>query len=339
MPTRSGILAGGNWIVDHVKMIDVYPAQDALANIADESPSNGGGPFNLLADLARMGVSFPLQGVGLTGDDEAGRWIRERCDELRIDATRLTTTSEAPTSYTDVMTVRSTGRRTFFHQRGANALLGPEQFDLASSDARLFHLGYLLLLDRLDAPDAKHGTVAAALLAQAREAGFKTSIDLVSEDSGRFREVAGPSLRHSDYAVMNEFEAERLTGLDLRSGDRLDAANVRRAAARLKREGVGEWVVIHFPEGAIACGRDHETLGQGSVLLPPASIAGAAGAGDAFAAGLLFGLHEDVPIDQCLRYGVCVAAACLSHATTSGGVRPLADCQRLGDEFGYRPTP
>ena len=30
---RRGILAGGNWIVDRPKIIDVYPVQDSLANI------------------------------------------------------------------------------------------------------------------------------------------------------------------------------------------------------------------------------------------------------------------------------------------------------------------
>jgi hypothetical protein len=30
---RSGILAGGNWIVDHLKIIDAWPTQDALASI------------------------------------------------------------------------------------------------------------------------------------------------------------------------------------------------------------------------------------------------------------------------------------------------------------------
>lgn len=336
MTQRRGILAGGNWIVDHVKTIDVYPAQDALANILDESPSNGGGPFNLLADLSRMEVPFPLQGVGLIGDDAAGRWIHDRCDELRIDATRLATTSAAPTSYTDVMNVRSTGRRTFFHQRGANALLGPEHFDFAASDARIFHLGYLLLLDRLDEPDTEHGTVAAALLARAREAGFKTCIDLVSEDSDRFRVVVGPSLRHADYAVMNEFEAARCTGLEVRQGEQIDRNGVRRAAEALKKEGVAEWVVIHFPEGAIAVGEGDHWAIQGSVRLPSEQIAGAAGAGDAFAAGLLYGLHEGLPIEACLHHGVCVAAACLMDATTSAGVVPLADCLRLGDEHGFR---
>lgn len=37
---RSGILAGGNWIIDRPKIIDVYPAQDSLANILRETSSN-----------------------------------------------------------------------------------------------------------------------------------------------------------------------------------------------------------------------------------------------------------------------------------------------------------
>jgi hypothetical protein len=41
---RSGILAGGNWILDRTKIIDVYPVQDALANILAEMLCNGGGP-------------------------------------------------------------------------------------------------------------------------------------------------------------------------------------------------------------------------------------------------------------------------------------------------------
>jgi len=42
---RRGILAGGNWIVDRPKIIDVYPVQDSLANILRETSSNGGTPY------------------------------------------------------------------------------------------------------------------------------------------------------------------------------------------------------------------------------------------------------------------------------------------------------
>jgi sugar/nucleoside kinase (ribokinase family) len=71
-PERSGILAGGNWIVDRPKIIDVYPAQDTLANILQETSSSGGSPYNVLIDLARLKAPFPLEAVGLVGDDEAG---------------------------------------------------------------------------------------------------------------------------------------------------------------------------------------------------------------------------------------------------------------------------
>ena len=36
---RSGVLAGGNWIIDHVKTIDTYPALEQLANITQLEPS------------------------------------------------------------------------------------------------------------------------------------------------------------------------------------------------------------------------------------------------------------------------------------------------------------
>src|SRR5690606_11320852 len=117
---RSGILAAGNWIVDYTKIIDAWPAQDTLANIVQQTRSNGGSPYNILKNLARLGASFPLSAIGLVGEDEPGQWILDDCRQHGIDTRQLRTTHEAPTSYTDVMTVRSTGRRTFFHHRGSN---------------------------------------------------------------------------------------------------------------------------------------------------------------------------------------------------------------------------
>ena len=69
---RSGILAGGNWIIDQVKIIDVYPKHEQLANILDQSQGTGGSPYNELLDLAKMGASFPLERAGLVGQDTLG---------------------------------------------------------------------------------------------------------------------------------------------------------------------------------------------------------------------------------------------------------------------------
>ena len=67
-----------------------------------------------------------LQALGIGGQIYGARAdliILDDCVTHKIDTKHLKATAEAPTSYTDVMTVESTGRRTFFHQRGANALL------------------------------------------------------------------------------------------------------------------------------------------------------------------------------------------------------------------------
>jgi sugar/nucleoside kinase (ribokinase family) len=333
---RNGILAGGNWILDRTKIIDVYPAQDALSNILAETSCNGGGAYNVLVDLARLQAPFPLAAVGLVGDDAAGEYIRKDCQAHRIDTRQLHTSKGAPTSYSDIMTVKSTGRRTIFQRRGANAFLDASHFDFAQSDARIFHLGYILLLDGLDQRDPTCGTVAAAVLQRAQQAGFKTSVDVVSEDSNRFAAIVRPALRFCDYCILNEFEAERTTSIQIVREGRIDFDAARKAARELLAAGVREWVVIHFPAGAVAVGSDGRELVQPSINMPQARIAGTLGAGDAFAAGVLFGVHEGVPMDVALTYGVCAAAASLTDPNTSDGVKPLSECLRFAEEFGYR---
>ena len=334
--SRNGIIAGGNWIVDAVKMIDVWPQQDALANIFSTTKGSGGSPFNILVDLALLGATFPLSGTGLVGDDDNGRWIFDLCAKHGIETSQLRKTADAPTSFTDVMTVKDTGRRTFFHARGANALLDAAHFDFTSTNARVFHLGYLLLLDKLDAPSSTHGTVAAEVLAKAQAAGLKTSVDCVSEDSDRFPKIVMPVLKHVDYCIMNEFEAGRCTGRRVRKNERIDPIQLRGTMQVLLDAGVRERVVVHYPEGGCALGRDGKWNEHHSVKLPPGYVKGAAGAGDAFAAGVLLGWHDDKPIAEQLRYGVCAAAANLSEETCTGGLKPLDDCLQLGARFGFR---
>ncbi len=339
MSARAGILAGGNWITDQVKVIDSWPPQDALATILEQSSGNGGAPYNVLKDLAKLGVTFPLAGIGLVGDDENGRAILADCAAYRIDTAQLRIVPGAATSYTDVMTEQGTGRRTFFHRRGANALLAPVNFDFSETRAKIFHLGYLLLLDRLDEIDASGQPRSCAVLAAAQRAGLKTSIDVVSESSERFGRIVLPALAHADYCFVNDFEAERLTGIPLRRHGVLEGGAVIRAAQKLIEAGVREWVFVHAAEAAYARAATGEGHWQPSVEIAPADIQGAAGAGDAFAAGVLLGLHECRAVTECLKLGVAAGAAALFHVTCSEGVRPAADCLALGAKYGYRPLP
>jgi sugar/nucleoside kinase (ribokinase family) len=335
--SRSGLLAAGNWIIDQVKMIDVYPRREQLANIRGQSQGTGGSPYNVLINLARLQAPFPLTGAGLVGNDNLGRVILEDCKQHSIDTHYLKPTPLAPTSFTDVFTEESGGHRTFFHHRGANALWNGADLNFKKTKARIFHLGYLLLLDAMDASDPKFGTKAAALLHAAQEAGLKTSIDVVSEDSDRFPRIVSPALKYVDYCILNEIEAGKTTGFKMREADgRLNTISLRHAAGALLQGGVREVVVIHFMEGGFIRTRKGEDFWQPSLNLPSKHIAGTAGAGDAFAAGVLMGLHEGWDLQRCLLTGTCAAAASLSHPTCTGGVKSLPAALKLARRFGFR---
>ena len=336
MNPRNGILAGGNFIIDHVKMIDAWPEQDMLASITSETSSNGGGPYNVLKDLAAMQVPFPLSAAGLVGQDAHGAWIINDCQQAGIDTTQLHRTTEAPTSYTDAMTVAGTGRRTFFHQRGANALLGAQHFDFSRTQARLFHLGYLMLLDEMDREIPGEGTVAAHVLRAARAQGLITSVDIVSTENPRFRLIAEAALPHTDHLVINEIEAGKIVGLHLRQGSRIDLSACKEAARRLIQLGVRQQAVIHFIDGAVTADAEGQITMQGSLQLPPGYIVGATGAGDAFAAGYLCGVHEGWSTERSLELAMCAAAVCLTDPTPSRGLRPLEECLILAGEFQAR---
>jgi sugar/nucleoside kinase (ribokinase family) len=160
----------------------------------------------------------------------------------------------------------------------------------------------------------------------------------VSEDGNRFAAVVSPALKYCDYCVLNEFEAGKTAGFKIRGADgKLDTVSLKHAAGALLQMGVKEVVVIHFPEGAFARTRKGEDFWQSSLNLPPKYIAGTAGAGDAFCAGVLFGLHESWDLGKSLRAGVCAAAASLSHPTCTEGMRDLDSCLALAKK--YRPRP
>ncbi len=176
------------------------------------------------------------------------------------------------------------------------------------------------------------------MLAAAQAAGLKTSVDVVSEDSDRFAKIVGPALKHVDYCILNEIEAGKTTGFKIRQADgRLDTVALRHATGALLQQGVREVVVVHFPEGGFARTRTGEDVWQASLKLPANYIAGTAGAGDAFCAGVLLGLHEGWELSRCLKTGVCVAAASLADATCTAGVKSLSTCLALGKKYGFRP--
>ena len=337
---RRGIVCAGNWIVDHVKIVDRLPGRGMLGNILSETPASGGAPFNVLVDLGKMGTEFPLAGAGVIGNDSGRDFIRSICEPLKIDISRLTVMEGMATSYTDVMSEAGSGVRVFYHYRGANARFVPEHVQTRELPFRIFHLGYLLLLDGMDKPDPDCGTAAAKLLKRVQAAGIKTSVDVVSEESDRFQKIVPASLPYTDYLILNEIEAGRTTGHKVRDGDgRLIPGNIVDSVEALQGMGKMELVAVHMPEGVYLRTRDGKKYSQGSLKLPPNYIKGTVGAGDALCAGMLYGLHENWDHQKTLLLGTCAAAACLAQPGATDGLMPIDKLMELAGRFPEQAPP
>ena len=153
-----------------------------------------------------------------------------------------------------------------------------------------------------------------------------------------FRAVTRPGLQHQ--------LGHQAYGLDLPGAE--DQSLARRVLPALRairnpvagtaqRHGVHELVVLHAPEGALARTRNGQMTWAPSLELPEGFIAGSAGAGDAFFAGVLAGLHEGWPLDRTLALAHGSAAASLRHPTCTQGVVSAQEIdalrRRLSDDL------
>lgn len=323
---RDGILCAGNWIVDRIKQVDRWPGEGNLASIFAEECAPGGGPANVLFDLAAMDLEFPLYAAGRIGDDTEGDFLRSEAAKRGVDTTFLLRTPGTPTAYTDV--ISAPGSRTFFHAAGADRRLSAQDFEAVDCPAEFFYLGYLLLLPSLDAPDPEYGTGAARLLASMRERGFRTVVDFVSGAPEGFLPAAQAAFPYTDILIANEIEASCCTGVALRGEDGvLHKERFPELFARLFALGIGDVAVIHFPEGAAARTRRGEFCVSPACRIGPEEIAGRNDAGDAFAAGLLYALAKRLPLETALRIGSASSYFNLKHPTASGGAVPFRELE------------
>ena len=327
---RRGIISMGNWLVDSVKFIDVYPAKSNLVTIRNVEVGLGGCSHNVLIDLARLESGLPLYAGGCIGRDTYGQMVLDAIRDNDIDGKYITVLDDAATSYTDVMSeIDGDKTRTFFHCRGANARLSIDHIRAVDAPAKIFHLGYLLLLDELDKEDHEYGVVAARALKELQEKGYETSVDVVSEEGDRFRRVILPCLKYTDYLIINEVEAGACCGMDLRDskGD-IDVDGVRKAAEMLIGKGVKKMCVIHFPEGGFAMSGDGESVYCSTEMLSKSEIVSAVGAGDAFCAGSLYALHEGYGMKDMLGFANACARFNLGNATSTGGAPALEEINK-----------
>ena len=338
---RKGIAVAGNMIVDVLYPILGHPKPGELTTITEGiSRSTGGALCNVIVDLAKLDPAMPLCALGRVGTDKEGDYVLEKLrEQSNIDTTRVL--REGLTSFTAVMADTIGKQRTFYHYRGANARFSEADIDWDNLDVDLLHIGYILLLDALDAPDDVYGTKMARLLHTAQSKGILTSIDVVSESGDRFGRIVPPALKYTDYCVINELEAEATTGVLLRDETgSLRKDKLREALASMMKLGVSRWAVIHSPEGAYGIDESGHYVETESAPLERSMIKGTVGAGDAFCSGVLYGAYCNRTLEEAIELGNAAAACSLTEPGATEGMRTaaqaLAFCGELREQAKTR---
>lgn len=334
---QQGITIAGSMLVDYVKIIDIYAQKGMLCNIKKVSKSVGGCVPNTICDIAALDDKIPLKAIGIVGTDADGRFIKTVLADRGIDISDIAETEEDCTSFTDVMTEEKTGERTFFQAQGTNRLLSADKIPYDHIPDGIFHIGYALLLDQLDAQDEAYGTGMAKVLKAVQDRGIATSMDVVSEEGERFARVITPALKYLNYFIINEIEAGKIVGVDVRqAAGQIEPGLIKTVCEKMLDRGVREWVVIHAPEGAWAMNAKREFFACSSVLLPDDYIQGSVGAGDAFCAGMLLSLYKKLPMSEALKVANGAAACNLAAVDSISGMKPLAEVERLYKTLGFR---
>jgi ribokinase len=291
---------------DRLIAISDYPEAGGFASVLEEVSSPGGPTTNTAVALSRLGARVVL--ASAVGGDERGRLVRDNLESAGIDTRWLTVKSGEVTTLATVIVSRNPLDRTIFVETGAQLVRG-DQLDIPG----LFG-GDVLVLDvadvslrrfLLDLPS--HTVPTTRILGPLRylvEKSVQDAFDL--------------ALRH-DVIVTNEPDLLDVTGTWTLSDataavqHRMRGENLR--AALITRGGEGCRVVT-------------ETT---SVNVPAFSVdvVDPTGAGDAFAAGVAWGMSQRWPWPEVGRFANAVGALACCSLGAQASLPSLEDVETL----------
>ncbi len=339
MPVRQGILTAGSWVVDNNKTLQAWPAEDTMNTYVELDRQGGGSGCNMAIDLKKLDPSFHVETMAIVGDDDDGRYLLGQCDQYGIQRRHMQVIKGGTTPFCDCFNSIESGKRTHLYYPGVAEELCPDHFDFRDTDARILHLGLPGAHKRMDAPWGEDSTGWATVLKAAGRAGLKANLEMVSTTRDRIRHFGRSCLPHLDFLIVNDYEIGAVADVETRDGTRTLYPKVVEALRAVFDLGSISLAVAHFPEAAIAMTRDGNVVVAGSVSIPSSEIVGVNGAGDAFAAGVLYASHEGQAIEDALRMGHACAAASMRSAATTNTVVSASECLALVEKWGFRPAP
>ena len=173
-------------------------------------------------DLKRLDPEFPVEAMGLVGDDDLGRFLFSQCDAHGVARAALKALPGGATMSVDAFNVQANGRRTHFYHQGVAAEMTPDCFDFSSTRARILHLGLPGAHKAMDRPWRGEANGWVAVLRKARGSGLAANLELMTTGADRLAELGRPCLPHLDWLIVNDYEIGALAGRETRRADGSD---------------------------------------------------------------------------------------------------------------------
>jgi len=268
----------------------------------------GGSAANTIYGLAKLGVRTGF--VGAIGDDEQGETCLKELQDIGVDTTYIRIKKGKKTGLALCIS-DELGRRAIYVLPGANSLLNSRDIDVNYlSQAEIIHFSSFV--------DEQQFNIQAELL-EKLSGSVKISFAPGMLYAAKGILALSPLLRKSDILFINKDELEKLTGEDFMSG----AKKCLKQGCQIIVVTLGRGLTLE-PGKVITgyiCDKDHEYKVETAVDFggQPDST----GAGDAFAAGFLFGLIKQRKLDECGRLGDTMAHFAMREIGARAGLPTL----------------
>src|ERR1051326_3513764 len=292
-------------------LIDEFRAAQLIAAAENMKESSGGSAANTMAGLASFGGKGSF--VGKVKNDRLGFSFAEDLRGIGVHYDTAMAPS-GPSTACCVIAVTPEGHRSMSTYLGASRELTPEDINPSQigSASILYVEGYMW--DDESCKDAIRKAIAAC-----KGAGKKVAFTLSDPFCvGRYRDEFLHLMKEDiDILFANEEEAKAL----------FEVENFVPALEAV-REWRGLGVITRSEKGCVVA--DPSARVRGQQAEPVAKVIDTTGAGDAFAAGFMFGLSRARPLPLCARLGTIAAAEVISHY----GARPEHSLKSLAAKAG-----
>jgi sugar/nucleoside kinase (ribokinase family) len=295
---------GGMTLIDDARAAEIYEA------MAPGQETSGGSAANSVAGIASFGGRAAF--IGKVADDQLGDVFGH---DMRALGAHYDTPPLAggPATARCLINVTPDGERTMATYLGAANQLGPDDVDpkIIEASKIIFLEGYLFTPDEARKAFAKAAALARSndrLIALTLSAGFVVE---------NYRQLLLDFIEHQvDILFANEEEATAL----FQTKDFHEAVEALRP---------------HVKIAAVTCGAQGSVVIGGAELHqvaaePVSKLVDTTGAGDAYAAGFLYGLARARPLNVCGRLGSIAASEVISHY----GARPEVSLKDLAIKAG-----